>query len=646
MRVSVVSLARSNCEAAISEYDVFADISQSGMSTEECENYVSALDADCGLVVHSRLLTVVVPRDVTVSSPCATIRVVKADGSSPAKSFGASARRAGSEHRHLLVVTAPILPGNEVVRRLVDELETDPMFGTVQPRFADSLSDDIWGLPTDPEQPHSGLRFPRARLVLLPRLSITPEFLSACTVIRSQVATEIECIGSQWLFEEICSALNHARRRGFRNVIANHVAIKSQLSPTDLYPAIPANTIRHSDDACPDAAQARHWLRNLSQIPLERVVSGLYSSTHPTRPRMLLDCRGMSAQHNGTSHAMIGMLKGFQELQAPWEIDVLANAEAKEFFRLEQQYPEWNIMSDLPSHTYGVAVMLNQPWWITRMYELHRHALVVLYSMLDTIAWDVIYACDPRLDEVWKFMSRYADGLLYISEFSQKRFQTRFHPADSVAECVTYLSLSADDYVDPAIQPDYSQSQILIFGNDYDHKDVHRTVRLLADAFPYRQMVAVGIKCDGLGNVVGMPSGQIEHSVLHSLIASASVIVMPSFYEGFGLPVVQGLAYGRPVVVRDSELWRELAQIMNMPGTLVVYRDSVSLVESVGRILRRERVDNLHQGSSLGCKHQPISWVDCARRASELALSLLVSANAKVWIERENAFRFIREMKF
>lgn len=51
----------------------------------------------------------------------------------------------------------------------------------------------------------------------------------------------------------------------------------------------------------------------------------------------------------------------------------------------------------------------------------------------------------------------------------------------------------------------------------------------------------------------------VSNNELSALYSSASCLVQPSFYEGFGLPVVDAMACGCPVVVSDTSSLHEIA---------------------------------------------------------------------------------------
>ncbi len=77
-------------------------------------------------------------------------------------------------------------------------------------------------------------------------------------------------------------------------------------------------------------------------------------------------------------------------------------------------------------------------------------------------------------------------------------------------------------------------------------------------------------------------AGYIPDDQLPGLVAGAAAVVYPSLYEGFGLPIVEGLATGAPVVASDLSVFREIG------GDLVEYFDVVnasSLAAAIDRAL-------------------------------------------------------------
>jgi len=55
-------------------------------------------------------------------------------------------------------------------------------------------------------------------------------------------------------------------------------------------------------------------------------------------------------------------------------------------------------------------------------------------------------------------------------------------------------------------------------------------------------------------------AGYLTDGELRAVVAGARAVCMPSHYEGFGLPVLEALAAGRPVLASDIPAHREVAQ--------------------------------------------------------------------------------------
>ena len=617
-------------------YDLCIDLSAASLRAVDLDDYLSRIVQTSGTM---GLITVALGPDTQPTVPPAGTQMDMQPGVPAGVMLARAVDRARTRRQHLAVLLGPLVPGRDALSLMLRGLDSDPMFASAQPRFVDAKTDGVWALPgaLQSETPPSSSS--HAAVELLPSSVIVPELVAACMVLRwsALVAVDVVDRGYAGAVGLLLDLLTQARRRGMRGVVMNRALVKSDRAYRVLYPMAASNDLGHVQAAYPDIDVAQQELANLPVHRLEPLLSAAHPRSGPRR--ILLDCRGMPPAHNGSSQCIHGFLDGFAALDCADQIDVVAWPEIAKMHGFSQRNPRLRLVDPAPQEDYSAAVCLTQPWDLGAVADLHRHALVVGFLMLDTIAWDVLYIPGaPALGNVWRFIARHADGLLYISQFTRERFASRFPVAAGVAERVTHLSFSQEEHVDPAVLGAPVADYILIFGNNMDHKDVRPTTELLLDAFPFNRFVVFGAAEASRKNVTAIPSGELEGRQLHQLVANARVIVYPSFYEGFGLPVVEGLAYGRPVVVRRSPLWGEIAGWSNLPGELVEFDDPPSLVETVGRLLAGLPNQALPSGVALNGA-SPATWKDCASRVIELLNDCISSADGERWSEREEALQ-------
>ena len=105
--------------------------------------------------------------------------------------------------------------------------------------------------------------------------------------------------------------------------------------------------------------------------------------------------------------------------------------------------------------------------------------------------------------------------------------------------------------------------------------------------------------------------GYVPKEDLVRLYQHAACLVLPSRYEGFGLPLIEAMACGTPVASANDDAVREVA------GDAAVFGDD--LLESVRRALaERERL------SAAGiARARSFSWQDTARRTAEVYREVL-----------------------
>ena len=281
------------------------------------------------------------------------------------------------------------------------------------------------------------------------------------------------------------------------------------------------------------------------------------------------------------------------------------------------------------------------------MIELHRRALLNVYAMLDTIAWDILFEAPHGLGATWTFMSEYADAILYNSNYTRKHVLRRFPLAASTRGLVCHHSFNPQDYgaADPYATADEGD-YIFLVGNSYEHKALYSAIELLTTGFPQQKLRVLGLKSHPSPRVEAIESGQVDVTAVDSLFAEAKLIVFPSSYEGFGFPVLKGLSYGRTVLARKSELLMEVAAGYRGPGRLVPFNSDYEFVDRFGRILHNAMVEEIELGSALQPEEKPLGWGDIARNVLDFLDGCIEDPDRFRWVERERAIRYLEAHSF
>ncbi|NMG29128.1 glycosyltransferase [Aromatoleum evansii] len=578
-------------------------------------------------------------------------------GLSAAEAFTRAFEAAEASCSHLLYLQAPVVLTDSMLAGLHEILAKDALFGAAIPRFADSATDLVWLLPKEGDESKALLT--RRALAALPEYWIVSEFPVACCLIRSSVVANPPPLGH---YEAAASVLKHLlcaiRRRTFRPVIANRVVVSvdaegdllfPELSQVDhaafvetvfsrfTFPQAGGDGADYFSKSFPSKDSVAEWYAELPVHRLERSLVAAYPPVGRQRS-IVIDCRGMLAHFCGTTVAQLGFLEGFQSMETDWDIHVWAQDFAIKAHRLSERFPKLNI-SEQPNGNHAAVIHMNQLCFSGILADLHRHGFVGGCNILDTIMWDMVLGAPAHVGRIWSLDAEYLDILFYISEFSRMQFNHRFPVADGVMESVSYLSFARSENVVDGFDGRAVENYVLVFGNNYDHKDVFPTVQRIRARFPDLAIVAIGPECGSLDGVTFLPSGGLPEEQIESLVALARAVVFPSWNEGFGLPVVKALAYGRPVIVRDLPLWQEIADHVDLPGTLMSFDDAESLGEILFSVIRGDVTRVLRQGRLVGV--EPLDWKACAQRMLDAVEQRLANSDVTQWMKREKLVRMI-----
>lgn len=201
---------------------------------------------------------------------------------------------------------------------------------------------------------------------------------------------------------------------------------------------------------------------------------------------------------------------------------------------------------------------------------------------------DVAFLYFPHYFNYWKrqilqFHTRravkLADRIIVPSE-ATKRDLMRFYKAPECKVKVVYHGVSTAlrelaQKNDPRIHGlSKGCPYILFVGAIQPRKNIIRLVKafeMLKKTGRYKHKLII---CGGKGWLYWQIFESIKHSAFHddvivvgdaaddllaSLYANADLLVMPSLYEGFGLPVLEAMSFGLPVICADNSSLAEIA---------------------------------------------------------------------------------------
>jgi len=177
-----------------------------------------------------------------------------------------------------------------------------------------------------------------------------------------------------------------------------------------------------------------------------------------------------------------------------------------------------------------------------------------------------------------------------VSEFSRKELSDVYGLAPGKILVVPNAASSAFGG-----EPSLERSEfVLAVGSQAIHKNVHGlleawpAVRSRAPSATLRLVgtrLDVGTRDDGRRGSVpdGVEFlGRVSDVDLAALYRTAAVYVLPSLYEGFGLPILEAQACGCPVVAANVA---SIPEVLNGSGILFDPRDPASIAQAVGDVL-------------------------------------------------------------
>jgi glycosyltransferase involved in cell wall biosynthesis len=213
---------------------------------------------------------------------------------------------------------------------------------------------------------------------------------------------------------------------------------------------------------------------------------------------------------------------------------------------------------------------------------------------------------------------RQASGVICISDRTRMDL-LRSHPflRDKPVFTVHWAADHVDGWPRRERVPD-AQGYALAFGH-FPNKGVERVIdaweilrargearplRLVGLSGPVRERTLERLRANGLDELI-TPLPWLDNQEFRECFASAGLIVFPSDFEGFGLPAVEAMRLGIPLVISADEA---LLEVTGGHATVVAEEDAPSLATAVSTAWATAP-DQLDRARA----HASRTWEDVAR---------------------------------
>jgi glycosyltransferase involved in cell wall biosynthesis len=288
---------------------------------------------------------------------------------------------------------------------------------------------------------------------------------------------------------------------------------------------------------------------------------------------------------------------------------------------------------------YSLAEQIRLPRLIpknTDVYWSPHYNIPIFYrGKLAVTVHDVFHL---RMKEYVGFFKRmYAKIMFFCIKVKAKRINTNSFFTKS--EITNYVGIDADKIkvtalgVDemwrrPVSPPLLSEPYIIFIGNVKPNKNLItllKSFEILMDDISHYLIIA-GKKDGFIINDIDSQDyseklgkrirflGHVPKNDLINYVKHSALLVFPSIYEGFGLPPIEAMACGCPVIAARS------SSIPEVCGDAVLYfdpKDERELAVQIKTVLQNNEIREMliKKGKDRSCKY---SWEQCAKEISQM----------------------------
>lgn len=290
---------------------------------------------------------------------------------------------------------------------------------------------------------------------------------------------------------------------------------------------------------------------------------------------------------------------------------------------------QWELIKIIPKET---TLFWATHYNIPLLY--HGKMLVTVYDLFHLARPELVGGIHKRLYAKVMFngVRQWAAAILTISHFTKNEF-VRFMGKPKQVIYPIHLGVSGDWFSIPTAPRPYEKKYVLYVGNVKPHKNLSTLVQAfgsVCDKISHDLVIvgkkegfitgdnAVSIEAIKLGSRVHF-TGYVDDNTLKQFFVHAEALVFPSFYEGFGLPSLEAMAAGCPVLTSYA------ASLPEICGDAAVYFDPRNPQEMARKMI--EVLTDVELSASLRKKGfervKQFTWINCVHQTCDVIRGLL-----------------------
>jgi GT2 family glycosyltransferase len=525
--------------------------------------------------------------------------------------------------RDVILVNADTETFAGTLKNLGNAAYADPQIGFASPR---SNNASICSLPhfyggTVADQAESYKRW-KVLSRTMPAFHFTPTSVGFYLYIKHTMLANFGFLDPEFGlgYEEENDLIFRANKVGYRAVMVNNAFAYHAGSAS--FNLLDMNVPAHQGANLQKMAQ-----RHAEYLPLVRRYEGsahfraeaLLSHVLPSasgRLKLVFDLSSVGPYFNGTNEMGMAIIDGlYKRHSATFEFNVICSLESFKFHKLDRH--EGLRRHDTEHSTaerFAISIQLGQPFSVHPISVLEDLAVINIFGMLDTIGDDCGYlSITHQLESLWGHIARHASGMFFISRFSEQCLISRYPDAKNLSRYARLLPTKLKSYKKELGVS--AAEHVFILGNHFAHKGSDAPAEILKVAFPTIQFVVLGKENGVSRNVRTYRAGTLGDRQMEALYTRASIVVLPSHVEGFGLGLVHALAARKVVVARDIPATREILSTYKRVSGVFLYQDDADVVSAL-RLAMNERQSQVSD-------EEADTWDDWVDGFAEYCLQLL-----------------------